>query len=57
MCPVIDRVADEVRQSLGKAEKLLFVVAVTGDELLVNAVCSHNAPLVVVAVEPQFRQI
>ena len=57
MCPVIDRVSDSIGQALSKGKELFKVSRIAGHETLFHAVCADNAPLVMVAQQPQFRQV
>ena len=55
--PVIEGVADKVGHGLSEGEELLVLVAVTGDELLLDAVGTHLTPLVVVAAEEEIKGV
>ena len=57
MRPVIDRVSNSVGQAPGKGKELFIVSRIAGHETLFHAVCADNAPLVMVAQQPQLRQV
>ena len=53
--PVVERIAQRVRDRLGPGLELLPVGRLAGDRPLGDAVGAHRPPLVVVAVEPDLR--
>ena len=55
--PVVERIAQRVRDGLGPGLKFLARRGVAGDEALVDAVGAQRAPFVVVAAEPEFGEI
>ena len=55
--PVVHRVAYRVRDHRGPGVELGAVVGGSGDELLGHAEGPHHPPLVVVAAEPDLRQV
>ena len=57
MRPVIYRVSDSVGQTLGKGKELFIVSRIAGHAALFHAVCADDAPLVMVAQQPQLRQV
>ena len=57
VAPVIQGVADRQRQGLGPGLELLAVGGVAGDLALVDAEAPHEPPLVVVAAQPDLRDV
>src|SRR5690242_11806707 len=55
--PVIKGIAERVRDSARPRQKLVKRRGAAGAEFLTDAVRAHGPPLVVVAVEPDFREI
>ena len=55
--PVVNGVADHVGKSGGKRGKLFPVGAVSGDVSLRNPGCPHDAPLVMVAPQPDSADV
>ena len=55
--PVIYRVSDSVGQTLGKGKELFIVSRIAGHAALFHAVCADNAPLIMIAQQPQLRQV
>jgi len=53
MGPVEQGIAQRVRDGVGPGEKLLFRIAVAGDQFFGHAVGTHGAPLVMVGAEPE----
>ena len=57
MGPVVDRIPDGVGQRLGVGHEFVVITGIPGDIQLVDPVAPHRAPLVVVAQQPELRQI
>ena len=57
MRPVEERIADRPGEGIRKGEKLVLRVRVPGNQRLVTAVCAHQTPFVMVAGQPQIRDI
>ena len=57
MAPLKDGVADAAAQGLGPLLELLASRGITGNEALVDAVGAHQAPLVVVAAQPNLGDV
>ena len=57
MAPVIERVADGKRERLRPFLELLAVGRVAGDEPLVHARRAHQPPFIVVAAQPDLRDV
>ena len=57
MGPLVERIAQGVRHGASPCEELVVVRRVAGAEALFDAVGPHGAPLVVVALEPDLKQV
>ena len=57
VAPLKDGVANAATQSLGPLLELLTSRGIAGNEALVNAVCTHQAPLVVVTAQPNLGDV
>src|ERR1700723_473654 len=57
MRPVIQRIAQSVRNSLRPCEKLVVRIGFAGAVALCDAVGSHGPPLVVIAFEPDLVKV
>ena len=57
VAPLKDRVTHATAQSLGPLLELLASRGIAGDEALVDAVGAHQAPLVVVAAQPDLGDV
>ncbi len=57
MGPVIQRIPQRVRNGAGPCQELRVWLGVAGDELLRYAVGPHGAPLVVIALQPNLKQV
>lgn len=55
--PMIERVAEGVRDGLCPGEELVLWGGGSGDELLIHAVGPHGAPFVVIAFQPDLEQV
>lgn len=55
--PVVERVAQGVGHRLGPLLKLLPGRSIAGDVALIDAICAHGPPLVMVAGKPNFRNV
>ena len=56
VCPVVEWITHRVGYGLGPLFKLLPVRSIARAVALSHAICSHCAPLVVVAIEPYLRK-
>ena len=57
MGPVIERIAQGVRDRAGPGQEFLVGIGVAGAVALVDAVGAHGAPLVVVALQPDLGEV
>ena len=57
MSPMIERVTHRVRHSLGPLLELLPIRRITRAETLLDAICSHGTPLIVVTIEPYLGKV
>ena len=57
MSPVIERIAQGIRDRSRPSQEFLVRGGVAGDVFFRDAVCTHGAPLVVIPFEPDFEQI
>ena len=57
VAPLKDGVAHATAQGLGPLLELLASRGIAGNEALVNAVCTHQAPLVVVTAQPNLGDV
>ena len=57
MAPLKDGVAHTTAQGLGPLLELLTSRGIAGNEALINAVCTHQAPLVVVTAQPNLGDV
>src|SRR5512146_922844 len=57
MSPVVERIAEGIRNRAGPRHELVDVRGVSGDETLWNAIGPHGAPLIVIAFEPDFVEV
>jgi len=55
--PVIQRIAQRLRNGLGPREKLVMRRGGAGAEFFRDTVAAHRAPLVMVAGQPDFKQV
>ena len=55
--PVVERVPQRVRNGLGPGEEFLLRGGVAGDEFLGHAVAAHGAPFVMIALEPDLKEV
>ena len=57
MSPVIERIAQGIRNRLRPREELFIRLGVAGAITLIHPICSHGTPLVVIALEPNLKKI
>lgn len=53
--PMVERIADKLRHSLGELEELCVIVTVTGNKFLVYAIGAHLTPLIVIAAKEEIE--
>lgn len=57
MAPMIHRIADSLRQECREFDKFLIRISVPGDVVFIHTVRAHQAPLIMVAREPELCDV
>jgi hypothetical protein len=57
MCPVVERIAERVRDGARPCDEFVVRRGAAGAVFFIHAVAAHRAPFVMVAFEPDFKEV